>query len=73
MKPPIVSVARARTILTYVSHSLLNTTPTAEKPALSEAQRAERLRSLTKAPSQPRRPGPRRAQERREADWQQRP
>jgi len=29
-----------------VSHSLLSTTPTAEKPALSEAQRAERLRSL---------------------------
>ncbi|HVY77346.1 MAG TPA: hypothetical protein VG898_02455 [Solirubrobacterales bacterium] len=29
-----------------MSHSLLSTTPTAEKPALSEAQRAERLRSL---------------------------
>lgn len=48
MKTPIVSVARARIILTHVSRSLLNTTPTAEKPALSEAQRTERLRSLAK-------------------------
>lgn len=31
-----------------MSHSLLSTTPTAEKPALSEEQRAERLRSLAK-------------------------
>ena len=32
----------------YVSHPPLSTTPTAEKPALSEAQRAERLRSLAR-------------------------
>lgn len=31
-----------------MSHPLLNTTPTAEKPALSEEQRAERLRLLVK-------------------------
>jgi hypothetical protein len=31
-----------------VSRSPLSTTPTAEKPALSEAQRAERLRLLAK-------------------------
>ena len=29
-----------------MSHRLLSTTPTAEKPALSEEQRAERLRLL---------------------------
>lgn len=32
----------------FVSHRLLSTTPTAEKPALSEEQRAERLRLLAK-------------------------
>lgn len=31
-----------------MSHTQLSTTPTAEKPALSEEQRAERLRLLTK-------------------------
>lgn len=31
-----------------MSHPLLSTTPTAEKPALSEAQRLERLRLLAK-------------------------
>jgi hypothetical protein len=31
-----------------VSHPPLSTTPTAEKPALGEAQRAERLRLLAK-------------------------
>lgn len=31
-----------------VNRSLLSTTPTAEKPALSEEQRAERLRLLAK-------------------------
>jgi hypothetical protein len=31
-----------------MSHRLLSTTPTAEKPALSEEQRAERLRLLAK-------------------------
>jgi hypothetical protein len=31
-----------------VSHPPLSTTPTAEKPALSEAQRAERLRLLAR-------------------------
>lgn len=30
-----------------VKHSVLSTTPTAEKPALSDEQRAERLRSLS--------------------------
>ena len=30
-----------------VKHSVLSTTPTAEKPALSDEERAERLRRLT--------------------------
>ncbi|MGH2863889.1 MAG: hypothetical protein ACRDJX_01425 [Solirubrobacteraceae bacterium] len=30
-----------------MKHSVLSTTPTAEKPALSDEQRAERLRSLS--------------------------
>ncbi len=42
------AAARSGAILGLVSHPLLNTTPTAEKPALSEAQRLERLRLLAK-------------------------
>jgi hypothetical protein len=40
--------ARSSAILDLVSHPLLSTTPTAEKPALNEAQRLERLRLLSK-------------------------
>lgn len=35
-------------ILALVSHSPLSTTPTAEKPALSEPQRVKRLRLLAR-------------------------
>jgi hypothetical protein len=41
-------MAYAGAILHSVNHPQLSTTPTAEKPALSEEQRAERLRLLTK-------------------------
>lgn len=42
------AAARSSAILGLVSHPLLSTTPTAEKPALNEAQRLERLRLLAK-------------------------
>jgi hypothetical protein len=50
-RPPMfLSEARVRVALARypgpVKHSVLSTTPTAEKPALSDAQRAERLRLL---------------------------
>jgi hypothetical protein len=42
------SGARSGAIVALVSHLPLSTTPTAEKPAPSEAQRAERLRLLAR-------------------------
>ena len=44
-RPARIGAGRAR-YPDAVSHRLLSTTPTAEKPALSEDQRAKRLRLL---------------------------
>ncbi len=42
----LATVALGRYPEVTVKHSVLGTTPTAEKPALSDEQRAERLRLL---------------------------
>lgn len=47
-RPRALADAWLGAILALVSHLPLSTTPTAEKPALSEEQRAERLRQLAR-------------------------
>jgi hypothetical protein len=46
MRPPVGFLSCSGATLGVVKHSVLSTTPTAEKPALSDEERAERRRRL---------------------------